>query len=113
MTQDYPLFEHWYKSTDWILDKCEKMPRHVRFTISSRIANIALDTLDLIVQAIYSREKTSLLRQVNLNLERLRILFRLCHDRRYIAITQFEFAAQAIQNAGKMCGGWLKQSAKT
>jgi hypothetical protein len=109
MTQDYPLFEHWYRSTDWLLDRCEQMPRNVRFTLSSRIAELALDTLDLITQAIYAREKRPLLQRINLNLERLRILLRLCHDRRLISTAQLEFAAEAVRTAGAMCGGWLKK----
>jgi hypothetical protein len=40
MTEDYPAFQKWYKLLDWILDKCEKYPKSVRFTFSSRIASI-------------------------------------------------------------------------
>ncbi len=107
----YPLFEHWYKTTDWILDKCDKMPKHVRFTMAGRIANLALDTLDLINEAIYTKERKPLLGRVNMHLERLRIFFRLCHDRHYISPTQYQFVQQEINTAGKMCGGWMGASA--
>lgn len=106
---DYPLFELWYKTTDWILEKCDKMPRHTRFTINGRIANLALDTLDLINEAIYSKQKKPLLLRVNLNLERLRIFFRLCTDRHYLSAAQNQYIQQEINNAGRMCGGWIKQ----
>lgn len=105
----YPIFEHWYKTTDWILDKCDKMPKHTRFTVAGRISNLALDTLDLINEAIYTKEREPLLRRVNLNLERLRIFFRLCCDRRYLSPTQNQFIQQEINTAGRMCGGWAKQ----
>lgn len=59
----YPLFEHWYKTTDWILDRCDKMPKHTRFTINDRISNLAIDTVELLTEAVYSNEKIELLRR--------------------------------------------------
>lgn len=107
----YPLFEHWYKTSDWILDRCERMPKHIRYTVSGRMINLCLETTELIIEAIYTKEKIALIRQINLNLEKLRIFFRLSHDRGYISHTQYIFVQQEINTAGKMCGGWLKQSA--
>jgi hypothetical protein len=106
----YPLFEHWYKTTDWILDKCDRFPKHTRFTLAGRIANLALDTLDLINEAIYTRERQQILKQINLNLERQRIFFRLCTDRQYLSQAQNQFIQQQINTAGKMCGGWMKDT---
>lgn len=108
----YPIFEQWYKTSNWILDKCDKMPKHTRFTITGRIANITLETLDLISFAIYSQERDAYLQQINLNLERLRIFFRLCTDRHYISQQQNLFVQEEINRTGKMCGGWKKKSTK-
>jgi len=102
------LLEHWYKTTDWILDKCDRLPKHTRFTLAGRIANLALDTLEHLTEAAYTKEKRDLLAGVNRNLEKLRLLFRLCHDRRYINPAQYEFIANENNTAGRMCGGWLK-----
>lgn len=102
------LLEHWYKTTDWILDKCDRFPKHTRFTIAGRLAALALDTLERITEAAYSKEKRALLTQVNLLLEKQRLLFRLCHDRRYLSPAQYEFIQSEINTAGRMCGGWLK-----
>lgn len=104
----YPLFEHWYKTADWILDKCDKMPKHLRFTLSGRIANTALEVLDLITEAVYTRDRKPLLRRINLLLEKLRILFRLCFDRQYLGPAQYEYIQTELQTAGRMCGGWLQ-----
>lgn len=104
----YPLFEHWYKTTDWILDRCDKMPKQTRFTVSGRVANLAIETVELLTEAVYSKEKIALLQRVNLNLEKLRLFFRLCHGRGYISPSQYEFVQTEINTAGKMCGGWIK-----
>lgn len=106
---DYPLFEHWYKTTDWILDRCDKMPKLARFVVVNRMANFTIDILELITEAIYSKQKIAFLQKINLNLEKLRIFFRLCKDRQYINISQYEYISIEINTAGKMCGGWLKQ----
>ncbi len=106
---NYPLFEHWYKACDWILDKCDRMPKHIRFTISGRIANLAIEILELITEAVYTRDRNPLIARINLNLEKLRIFFRLCHDRQYVNGTQLEFIQTEINKAGRMCGGWAKQ----
>lgn len=105
------LLEHWFKTTDWILDKCDRFPKQTRFTIAGRIGNLAVDVLELITEAAYSKEKRALLIQVNLRLEKLRLLFRLCHERRYINPVQYEFIQSEINTAGRMCGGWLKSCA--
>ena len=105
----YPIFDMWYKATDWILDKCEKMPRSVRFSLSQRIVQLSLDILEKIVEAIYTKDRVHLLKSINLNLEKLRLLFRLCKDRKYLSIAQYEYIGKTVNSTGKMCGGWLKK----
>jgi len=102
------LLEHWYKTTDWILDKCDRFPKQTRFTIAGRIANLAMEALEMITEAAYSKDKRALLMRINLLFEKLRLLFRLCFDRRYINPAQYEFVQSEINTAGRMCGGWLK-----
>lgn len=107
-SDQYPIFVHWYKTLDWILDKCEKMPRHQRFTLSGRIANLGLEVQEGIIAAIYTRERKPILRQVNLELEKLRVLFRICYDRRYISERQYAYVAAQLEETGKMVGGWSR-----
>jgi hypothetical protein len=102
------LLEHWYRTTDWLLDKCDRFPKHTRFTIAGRIASLSLEALELLTEATYSKEKKALLRQVNMTFEKLRLLLRICHDRRYLSMTQYEFVQTEINTAGRMCGGWIK-----
>ena len=46
MNENYPLFTHWYKTLDWILSAVEKFPKNARFSLASRIADAALDTME-------------------------------------------------------------------
>jgi len=108
MLSDYPIFEKWYSLLDWILDKVDSFPKSVRTTVSERISNLSLNTLELIIEMIYTKNKKPKLNFINLNLEKLRIFFRLCKDRRYISINQYEFVSKEINSVGLMVGGLLK-----
>lgn len=108
MKEDYPLFVEWSKTLDWILDVAEKYPKSVRFTLSGRIANLGLDVLEGIIEAIYSRNRVEKLKSINLCIEKLRVLFRISHQRRYISTKQYEYISQRLDESGRMVGGWRK-----
>lgn len=109
LNDNYPIFNHWYKTLDWIMDVMEKMPKHTRFTISARILSMSLEIVEYILEAIYTKDRLLILRRINLLLEKLRIFFRICKDRKYISIKQYEYISLQLNEAGKMCGGWAKQ----
>lgn len=106
---ELPVFAVWVRFLDWLLDTTEKLPKKVRFTLASRIDSLALDVLEDLVEARYTRRKGEILRRANLRLEKLRVLLRLCHGRRLVAHAAYEHAARQIDEVGRMLGGWLKQ----
>ena len=69
---------------------------------------LALDILECLIEARYSKNKTHLLRQINLLLEKLRVLLRIAHHEKYLATNAYEYASREIQRAGQMTGGWLR-----
>jgi hypothetical protein len=109
VTPDPPLFVLWYDFSKWLFGKTEKFPKKVRFSFTSRIDNLALDIIEGIVEARYSTRKKEILQRIDLNLEKLRILLRMCHDQQYLDHKGYEFASKKINEAGKMVGGWRKQ----
>lgn len=108
----YPLYEEWYKLLCWLLDKCDKMPKHTRFTISGRIANLALQVQEDLILASFSAkpQQENTLQTVNIHLEQLRLYMRLCKDKQYFSIEQYRFASESINICGRMCGGWMKHA---
>ena len=109
MIPDPPLFVLWYDFSKWLLNKTEKFPKKVRFTFSNRIDNLALDIVGGIIEARYSKKKKDVLRRIDLSMEKLRVLLRMCHDLEYLDHKGYEFASKKINEAGKMVGGWRKQ----
>lgn len=105
---ELPLFVHWEKTLKDVLSRTEKFPKRIRFTLSSRIDNLALDILEKIVEARYSKDKTAALAQASLLLEKLRVLLRITHDERHLDHKGFEQVARNIDEAGRMLGGWIR-----
>ena len=93
----------------WTLPIISRMPRSHKFTIGDRMENLLLDTLELLIEATYTRDgKRDLLRRANLNLEKLRYLFRLCKDMDLVNLRRYEHASRCINEVGKLVGGWIK-----
>jgi four helix bundle protein len=105
---ELPLFVHWEKTLGDILSRTEQFPKRVRFTLSSRIDNLALDILEKIIEARYAKDKSSALAQASLSLEKLRIFLRICHEERHLDHRGFEHVARNIDEAGRMLGGWIR-----
>jgi hypothetical protein len=99
--------------TGWTLDRSASLPKCHRFTFGQRLDNLTLDALMLVTRAIFANrtEKPALLRELNLLLEQLRVLWRLVHDRHWISQQQLLFVSQRLDEIGRMTGGWLKQVA--
>ncbi len=72
--ENYPLFVHWYKTLDWILTTVERFPKQARFTIGQRLTDGALDIVEHIVDAIYTKKRAHILDRINLNLEKQRVI---------------------------------------
>ena len=45
----------------WLMGRVEKFPRSQKFTLGDRIVNISLDTLDVLIEATYTRKRLPLL----------------------------------------------------
>ena len=82
--QTGPALEAMYRFTLWLIPTLEKFPRSQRFLPGDRIETTALDLLDLLIQATYTRERRGQLQQANLGLTKLRHLLRLAYDLKYL-----------------------------
>jgi hypothetical protein len=91
----------------------EKFPKRVRFTIANRIDNLALDIVEDLVEAQYTRNKQAILKRANLRLEKLRILLRISCDQYHLSYNTYEYAIRSINEVGRMLGGWIKQQQET
>lgn len=103
-----PALEKAYQFCLWLIPTVEKFPRGQRFLLGDRIQSTALDVVEGLIEATYSRDIAAILPNVNLRLEKLRFLFRMAKDLHFLDLRRYEFAARAIDEIGRLVGGWLK-----
>jgi hypothetical protein len=60
----------------WLVPTIERFPRSQKFLLGDRIQATALDVLEALVEATYTRDRRGHLARANLGLEKLRVRFR-------------------------------------
>jgi hypothetical protein len=103
-----PAVEAQYRFLTWLMPTIEKFPRSHKITLGDRIENVALDVLDALIGATYTRDRAQHLRQANLGIEKLRFLLRFAAELRLIDRRRWEYAARALDETGRLIGGWMK-----
>ena len=103
-----PAIEAHYRFLLWLIPTIEKFPRTHKFTVGERIEKTALDVLEALIEATYTKERAQHLRRANLGVEKLRFLLRLAMDLSILDRTRYEHAARALDETGRLVGGWLK-----
>jgi len=94
----------------WLIPLLDQFPRNRRFTLGERLETALLDVLQLLIEAAYTRNKQSALRQANLTLAKIRHLWRLTFELKVIGSKRYEHGARLILNLGQQIGGWLKST---
>ncbi len=92
----------------WIVPVLEKFPKGQRYLLGDRIETTLLDVMELIIQAVYTRNKTAVLQEANLKIEKLRYLVRLVKDLKYLSIRKYEFVSRSLNEIGAEVGGRIK-----
>ena len=100
-----------YQFLLWLGPALENFPKNQKFTLGDRIQNQALDVLDALIEATYTRERTQHLRRANLGIEKLRFLFRLAVELHYLDRRRYQHAARTLDEIGRLIGGWAKAHA--
>ena len=103
-----PALEAMYQLELWLIPTIEKFPRSQRFLLGDRIQSTALDVLERLVEATYTRQRRPALQAANLGLQKLRLLHRLALDLRFLDGRRYEHACRRIDEVGRLVGGWMK-----
>ncbi len=104
-----PIHQRWTDLLLWLLPQTDHFPRKVRFTLTTRIDNLALDVLDDLTIAAYTGPgKREVLDRTNLRLTRLRVMLRMARDLGHMPRGKHEDALRAIDTVGRMLGGWRR-----
>jgi hypothetical protein len=99
-----------YDWTLWIIPKVEKFPKSYKFTIGQSLVTASIELLMNLVDATYQVRNAGSLGGAVREVNRIRYLMRLAKDLRMINLDGHEFAAKALDEVGRMAGGWLKST---
>lgn len=106
------IISRYYEFLKWFMQRTAKFPRNHRYIFGKRLEDNALNILDNLIKAYYSKDKNPVLRDLNLDVESLRYHIRLANDLKLITIKQYEYTIKSLDDIGKQVGGWLKSLAK-
>jgi hypothetical protein len=101
------------KTYDLILWSCKhtaKFPRNHRFVWGECIERSLYGILEGLLTAKYSRDRAPVLAQVNLSPEILRFQLRLAKDLECLGGNSYGFAARAVDEIGRLVGGWIRRA---
>ena len=97
----------------WVVNHTSRFPRHHRHVLGVRIEQVLYDILELLIEAKYSKQRRSPLETTNRKLETLRFLLRLAKDLKCLELSSYGFGAKAVDEIGRLVGGWLRGTEPT
>ncbi|MFH1429136.1 MAG: diversity-generating retroelement protein Avd [Candidatus Margulisiibacteriota bacterium] len=103
-----PVVEKHYKLIIWMLPKIANFPKDQRFLLADRIERILLDILEMLIEAVYTKQKKEILIKINLKLQVLRYMMRLARDMKYVSVKGYDYFCQLVLEIGRMVGGWIR-----
>jgi len=105
-----PVIEH-LKSAykQWLVTE-RNLPKCERFGLGQKVNSLFTDLLDILQKASFSPIKTkiTLLSDSLAKIDSLRFFIQLCWELKLVPSKQFSTIGEAVENIGKMVGGWRK-----
>lgn len=109
MIEDMKIFHKTYEFIKWLHTLLNKFPKSEKYTMAQKIENTALNFLESIIQSNNDFDKNLSLQKAIIELDKLRIFFRLSKDLQFISFDQYEYGSNFINEIGRMLGGWYKK----
>jgi len=109
MIEDMKIFHKTYEFLKWLHTLLNKFPKSEKYTMAQKIENTSLNFLESIIQSNNDFDKKQALQKAILELDKLRIFFRLSKDLQFISFDQYEYGSNLINEIGRMLGGWYKK----
>jgi hypothetical protein len=109
MSEELRVIEQIYDLILWSHQHISKFPKTSKYSIGCKLESTLLSILNSLIAAKYSKpERNTILFQTGVQLEEVRMLYRLSKDLRLINMTSHEYAARTITEITKQVQGWRK-----
>jgi len=97
-----------YDFSKWLLNHTGKFPKSYRFSVAVKLENAVLEFIELTSVANMRRDKLPLLKRADETLSRMRLLFLLSYEMRFINLKSYEYGSGQLVELGRLLGGWIK-----
>jgi hypothetical protein len=106
---DLFLFQKTYDLVLWLHPILNKFPKSQKFVLAQRIENCLIEVLEDLVKLNSQKLKSDILMEdLNVKIDRLRILVRLAKDLKFISVKSYGVFAERVTEVGKLLGGFKK-----
>lgn len=106
-----PIYKVAYDLLSISTDFVQNMPRSVKVVLGSRLRDLCLELVTLILRTNCAKNKVPHLDTLLERLEETQLLLRLCQDKRFISIKQYAKAVELTNSVGRQANGWRKSYA--
>lgn len=103
-----PLFAKFYDLLAWLTACVEKFPKAQRFVLASRLLDTAFACYGTLIRArkVTGAARAQALLLADVELDMLRLQWRLAHERKCVSSGQYEHGARLMNEVGRLLGGW-------
>jgi four helix bundle protein len=112
MLHELVIYQKIYDLMLYAFPIINRFPKSQRFVLGQQIQNTMLGIATMIVQANAERDKRRTLRQIDVELEKLRLLTRLAKDLNMLPVKQYGLMSERVSEIGRLLGGWMKSAQK-
>ena len=109
MLDDMKVFHKTYEFHLWLHSLLNKFPKSEKYTLGQKIENTALNVLEGVIQSNNDFDKTIALQKTIVELDKLRIYFRMAKDLNFVSFDKYEYGSRLVDEMGRMLGGWYKK----
>jgi four helix bundle protein len=104
------IFQKTYNFLKEVYTDCNNFPKSQKFVLAQRIEGMATDTLKKIVIANQLKNKKTILKEINVEIEVLRIYIRLAKDLRFLSGKRYILLSEYLDEIAKMLFSWINKS---
>jgi hypothetical protein len=105
---DLIIYQKMYDYILYAYPIISRFPKQQRFVLGQRIEVVMLEIAERIVQANKLRNKRPVLFEIDILLEKLKLLIRLAKDLGMVSVRQYGLHCERLDEIGRLLGGWLK-----
>lgn len=110
MTEDLIIYQKVYDLILYAFPILNRFPKNQRFVLAQQIQNSMLEIQKKIVEANKLRNRRRLQFEIDIELDKLKMLIRLSKDLKLIDVKKYEQFTIRLTEIGRLLGGWMRSS---